>query len=114
MLHDSVWQMYVGSAFLGLGIGLAFSSLANLVVQSVPQEQTGIATAINMISRLVGGAIGAQVAAAILTAQTVSGGFPAESGYTAAFGVSAAAALLAWGAAFVVPRRIRTATVVAS
>jgi EmrB/QacA subfamily drug resistance transporter len=109
--HAAEWQMYVGSAFLGLGIGLAFSSLANLVVQSVAQEQTGIATAINMISRLIGGAIGAQVAAAILTADTVAGGFPAPSGYTAAFAVSAAAAVLAWIVALAVPGRVRTAAV---
>ena len=43
--------------------------------------------AINTIARSVGGAVGAQVAAALVTAGTVTAAarYPAESGYTAAF-----------------------------
>jgi EmrB/QacA subfamily drug resistance transporter len=102
--HAHEWQLYVGSALLGLGLGLGLSAMANLVVHAVPQSQTGIATAINMIARSVGGAVGAQAAAAILTASAVTGHLPTESGYSDAFLVSAAAALVAWAAAIVIPR----------
>ena len=78
--------------------------MATLVVQAVPQRQTGIATAINMILRSVGGAIGAQAAAAILTGSAGAGSLPAESGYSAAFLICAGAGLVAWLAAVVVPR----------
>jgi EmrB/QacA subfamily drug resistance transporter len=103
-LHGRPWELYVGSAFLGVGLGAGLASMATLVVRAVPQRQTGIATAINMILRSVGGAIGAQVAAAILTGSATAGRFPAESGYTAAFLMCAGAGLLAWLAAVAVPR----------
>jgi EmrB/QacA subfamily drug resistance transporter len=105
--HATEWQLYIGSAFLGLGLGLSLSSMANLVVHAVPQAQTGIATAINMIARSIGGAVGAQVAAAVLTGSKLASGLPSESGYSTAFVLSGAAALAALLAATVVPRRLR-------
>jgi MFS family permease len=103
-LHAHAWQLYVGSAFLGIGLGFGLAAMATLVVQAVPQRQTGIATAVNMILRSVGGAIGAQAAAAILTGSAAAGGFPAESGYSAAFLMCAGAGVIAWLAAVAVPR----------
>ena len=41
--------------------------MANLIVEAVPQHQTGEATGMNTIMRTVGGAFGAQIAAAIVT-----------------------------------------------
>jgi MFS family permease len=99
--HGAPIDIYLGSTLLGLGIGLAFAAMANLVVEAVPQEQTGVASGINAIMRSIGGAIGAQVAAAIVTAHTIRGGFPAENGYVGAFvmsGVAAVAALIIAGA----------------
>jgi MFS family permease len=32
LAHDDPWEFYVGAALLGVGIGLAFASLANLIV----------------------------------------------------------------------------------
>jgi hypothetical protein len=84
--------------------------MGNLVVHSVPQAQTGIATAVNMIARSIGGALGAQLAAAILTSSTIARGFPAEAGYSKAFAASGAAALIAWVAAVKVPRELRAAS----
>ena len=46
--HTEKWEMYVSSGILGIGIGLAFAALANLIVQNVPQEQTGVATGMNL------------------------------------------------------------------
>jgi EmrB/QacA subfamily drug resistance transporter len=108
--HDSKLGIYVGSTLLGLGIGLAFAAIANLIVVAVPQDQTGVATAINTIARSVGGAVGAQVAAALVTAGTVTVGavtYPAESGYTAAFVMSGAGALVALLATLAVPGDLR-------
>ena len=104
--HGAKIDIYLGSTVLGLGIGLAFAAMANLVVQAVPQEQTGVATGINAIMRTIGGAIGAQLAAALVTADTVSLGdlvLPAETGYTEAFAMSGVGAVVALLATLAVP-----------
>jgi MFS family permease len=105
--HDTRLEIYVGSALLGLGIGLAFAAMANLVVEAVPQEQTGSATAVNSIMRTIGGAVGAQVAGALLAAHLVAGGLPAEAGFTNAFLMSGAAAIVALAATTAIPSPIR-------
>ena len=104
-LHATLVEVAFGAALMGIGIALAFAAMANLVVQSVRQDQTGLASGVNMIMRNIGGAVGAQVAAAILTADTILGGrYPAESGFTGAFAMSAVAAVVALGATAVIPR----------
>jgi MFS family permease len=108
-LHDHGWEIFAASALLGLGIGLAFAAMANLVVEAVPQESTGVASGINTIVRSIGAAVGAQVAAAILTASASGGGTPAESGFVNAFLMSAVGALVALGATMLVPRPARSA-----
>ena len=90
LAHTHPWQFIVGGAFLGAGISFAFASMANLIVAAVPQSDVGIATGINTIMRTVGGAFGAAVATAILTADTLGGSpVPTEHAYTIAFLVSA-------------------------
>src|SRR6185295_11239427 len=105
LLHDARIDIYLGSVLLGIGIGLAFAAMANLTVEAVPMNMTGIASAINAIMRQIGGAIGAQVSAAIVSAHLVLGGFPAESGYTTAFVMSGAAAIVALLVTFAIPAR---------
>jgi MFS family permease len=99
--HDAAWQLVAAGAVLGLAYGFAFAALGTLIVGAVRPEETGAATGINTILRTVGGAAGAQVAAAIITP---SAGLPTEGGFTAAFLVAAAAALLAAIAARAIPR----------
>src|SRR5699024_2453509 len=36
--HESAWTIVVGSAVLGIGIGFAFSSMANIVIAGVDPE----------------------------------------------------------------------------
>jgi EmrB/QacA subfamily drug resistance transporter len=107
--HDERWEIYVATGLLGVGIGLAFASLANLIVEAVRPEQTGVATGMNTIMRSIGGAIGGQVAATIVTSTVLVGGLPQESGYTTAFAISIAGLLLAFVAALLVPSRRRIA-----
>jgi EmrB/QacA subfamily drug resistance transporter len=102
--HDRSWEVIVAGAALGLGIGLAFAAMANLVVENVPQDATGVASGINAIVRSIGGAVGAQVAAALLTASAGAGGVPAESGFEGAFLMSAIGGLIALAATMLVPR----------
>jgi EmrB/QacA subfamily drug resistance transporter len=113
-LHDARIDIYLGSVLLGIGIGLAFAAMANLTVEAVPPNMTGIASAINAIMRQIGGAIGAQVSAAIVSAHLVLGGaFPAESGYTTAFALSGVGAVVALFVTFAIPARVQPAPDVA-
>jgi MFS family permease len=106
--HSEEWQVLAAVALLGLGIGLSFASMANLIVEAVPQSQTGEATGINTIMRTVGGAFGAQIAAAIVT-HSAGTRFAAESGFTAAFVMGTVALGLALLAATVIPGRLKPA-----
>jgi EmrB/QacA subfamily drug resistance transporter len=104
--HGAPIDIYLSSVLLGLGVGLALAAMANLVVEAVPPDVTGVATAINAIMRTIGGAIGAQVAAAIVSGALSEGAlYPAESGFTGAFAMSAAASGVALLVCFAIPSR---------
>jgi EmrB/QacA subfamily drug resistance transporter len=104
--HDHPWQIYASTALLGIGLGLAFSSMANLIVAAVRPDQTGVATGMNTIMRSIGGAIGGQVSASILAGSLSASGMPTDHAFTLAFIVSAVGLLLAVGAAVLIPRRL--------
>lgn len=106
VLHDERWHIYVGSALLGIGIGFAFASMANLIVEAVPQERTGEATGMNTIMRTIGGALGAQIAASIVAGHLGTGGMPAERGYTNAFIMSGITLAIAFAASLLIPKRL--------
>ena len=89
--HGSSWEIYTAMLVMGVGIGFAFGSMANLIIESVPAHQTGVATGMNTIVRSIGGAIGSQVSAGIVAATLASDGLPTERGFTLAFVVAAAA-----------------------
>jgi EmrB/QacA subfamily drug resistance transporter len=104
LAHDQPWEFYVGTALLGVGIALAFASLANLIVEAVRPEQTGVATGMNTVMRTVGGSVGSQVGASVLAATVVGSALPTEHGFTIAFLLAAAACALATLASLAVPR----------
>ena len=105
--HSEGWHLLLGTALLGIGIGFAYSAMANQIVESVPSEQTGVATGMNTIMRTIGGSLGATVSAVILTSSLTADGLPRESGFTLAFAASAVALALAVFAALAVPPRRR-------
>jgi EmrB/QacA subfamily drug resistance transporter len=102
--HETALELLTAAVFLGGGVAFAFSSMANLIVDAVPQSDVGIATGINTIMRTVGGAFGSAAVTAVLAADIAPTGLPLESGYTTAFVLSTVAGLLAVLAAWLVPR----------
>jgi len=82
------YDMLVSSMLLGIGIGLAFAALGNLIVQAVPPNQTGVASGMNTVLRTLGGALGGQIAATFVAASTLRG-LPALTGFTTTFGLAA-------------------------
>jgi EmrB/QacA subfamily drug resistance transporter len=102
--HGHEWEVVVSGMLLGAGIAFSFAAMANLIVAAVPQSDVGIATGINTVMRTVGGSFGSAIATAILAGSAAGDGLPTEGAYTVAFAFSAGAALLALGAALLVPR----------
>ena len=103
--HAAQWQVAVVAGVFGLGIGLAFASMANLIVGSVPPEQTGAATGMNANIRTIGGSIGAAVTSVLVTGRLQPSGLPYGSGYTHGFTLLAVLCLAAALAALLVPAR---------
>jgi MFS family permease len=103
--HDHSWDIYVAAALLGAGVGLAFAAMGNLIVQAVPAEQTGVASGMNTVMRTIGGAVGSQVAATLITGHLGVGGLPAEHGYVLAFLLSLAFLAVCILASLLVPGR---------
>jgi MFS family permease len=98
-------EIYLAAGLLGIGIGLSFSAMANLIVENVRQEQTGVATGMNAVTRTLGGAFGGQLAATLLASNLGAGGIPASSGFTLSFLMCLIAVGAALGFAVAVPRR---------
>jgi MFS family permease len=106
--HSHPWHFAVGGVLLGAGISFALASMANLIVDSVPQSTVGIATGINTVTRTIGGAFGSAAATAILAGQTIGASpIPSEGAYTTAFVVSAVGGVAAIAAALSIPPRAR-------
>ncbi len=60
LAHSHPYNMLITTTLLGIGIGLAFAALGNLIVQAVPPTQTGVASGVNTVMRTLGGALGGQ------------------------------------------------------
>ena len=69
--HSEKWEIYLAAGLLGAGIGLAFAAMANLIIENVGPEQTGVATGMNTVTRTVGGAFGGAATASILAGHRV-------------------------------------------
>jgi MFS family permease len=83
--HDHPYDMLISAALLGIGIGLAFAALGNLIVQAVGPHQTGAAGGMNTVMRTIGGALGGQLAATFIARHTGHGGLPSVTGFTETF-----------------------------
>lgn len=104
--HGDSWTIYVWMVFMGLGLAFCFASLGTLVIDHSEPGETGVASGMNTIMRTIGAALGSQVAAAVISATTLSGTeIPLESGFTLAFSISAVAALVALAPTLLLTRR---------
>ena len=99
LAHTRPVEVYVAAALLGIGIGLAFAAMANLIVEAVPADQTGVATGVNTITRTIGGAFGGQLVATIIS----GGGSPTEGSFALAFAVIAGSLVLSILAGLAIP-----------
>jgi len=69
--HDTKLQVVFGLMVMSLGMGFMMVSMINIIIQSVRQAETGMATAMNTLFRTTGGVVGPTIAGVFL-AQYVS------------------------------------------
>ncbi|NGN64752.1 MFS transporter [Streptomyces sp. A7024] len=94
-VHSEVWHLIVGKALIALANGLCVTAMMTSTATSVDQGDTGIATSLVLVTRVVGYAVGAQAGGALLTAGTPSGSdVPAPSAFVTGFIVAGAVTAL--------------------
>lgn len=90
-VHTEVWHLVVGKALVALANGLCVTALVTTTATSVDQSDTGIATSLVLVTRVIGFAVGVQLSGALLTAATPSGSdIPAESAFVTGFVIAGA------------------------
>ncbi|GIJ50624.1 MFS transporter [Virgisporangium aliadipatigenens] len=95
-IHTEIWHLIVGKALISLANGACITALVIKTATSVDQGNTGTATSLVLVIRVLGFATGAQLSGAILTAGTPAGSeVPAESAYVTAFVIAGVVAALA-------------------
>ncbi len=101
--HSHPYDLLLAAGLLGVGIGLAFAALGNLIIQAVPSSQTGVASGMNTVMRTLGGALGGQLSATFIAAHTINGE-PAVTGFTETFLMATGFLLVCLCAGFLVPK----------
>jgi EmrB/QacA subfamily drug resistance transporter len=102
LAHGHPYDMLITSTLLGIGIGLAFSALGNLIVQAVPPTQTGVASGMNTVMRTLGGALGGQLSATFIV-DNVAHGLPTVAGFTDTYWMATAFLVICAAAGALVP-----------
>ncbi|MEV0222150.1 MFS transporter [Streptomyces sp. NPDC050704] len=94
-LHTAEWQLVLAKVLTGFAAGVASTALLVSTTTAVETKDTGIATSLLVVTRVVGVALGAQVGGAILDAgaDPVSG-LPTESAFVTGFAVAGLVAAL--------------------
>ncbi|MFE2640859.1 MFS transporter [Streptomyces scopuliridis] len=94
-VHTEVWHLIIGKMMIALANGLCVTAMVTSTATSVDQSDTGIATSLVLVTRVIGFAVGVQVSGAILTAGTPSGSdVPAESAFVTGFVIAGAVTAL--------------------
>jgi MFS family permease len=101
--HSHPYDLLVAAGQLGVGIGLAFAALGNLIVQAVSNHQTGVASGMNTVMRTLGGALGGQLSATFIADHTANGE-PTVTGFTLTFVMATGFLVVCLLACSLVPR----------
>jgi MFS family permease len=90
--HDSIWQLLIGAAAYGIGIGMLNAGLLSSMQTVVHQSKSGMGGSALGVAISISGAIAPLIYATILSQKAVPSlpGVPAESQFVTAFMVNAA------------------------
>ncbi|KPI08880.1 major facilitator superfamily MFS_1 [Actinobacteria bacterium OK074] len=110
VFHGALWQAFVMTGVLGVGLGTTFAAIPGLIVQAVPARETGSAMGFYQVVRFTGFSLGSALAATVLAAH-VGGdggdgnGRPTVGGYTLVLWISAGICVVAAAVAWFLPAR---------
>ncbi|WP_328766974.1 MFS transporter [Streptomyces sp. NBC_00286] len=94
--HTEVWHIVVGKALIALANGLCVTAMVTSIASSVDESDTGIATSLILVTRVLGSAMGGMLGGVLLTSGTPSGSdVPAESAFVTGFLIAGVVAVLA-------------------
>ena len=103
LAHSHPYDILIAAGLLGVGIGLAFAALGNLIVQAVSSHQTGVASGMNTVMRTLGGALGGQLSATFIAGHMLHG-TPTVTGFTETFWMATGFLLICLLAGSLVPK----------
>lgn len=107
-VHTEVWHVVVGKALIALANGLCVTAMMTSTATAVDAEDTGIATSLILVSRVLGYAVGGQLGGALLTAATPSGSEAAtESAYVTGFVIAGVVTSLALFVTRTMPKGVK-------
>ncbi|MCQ4213802.1 MFS transporter [Streptomyces longispororuber] len=94
-LHSAPWQLVLAKVLVGFAAAVASTALLSSAATAVATKDTGIATSLLVVTRVIGVAVGAQIGGAILDAGAdAKTGLPAESAFVTGFAVAGLVAAL--------------------
>jgi MFS family permease len=109
LLDGSVPELLVSVTVVSIGVAVCFSAMPVLIMQSVPITETAAANGLNTVVRSIGTSTCSAVVAAVLTAGTLSAGYPSEEAIHATSWLAAGGALLGAAAGLFIPARVSPA-----
>ncbi|WP_081585993.1 MFS transporter [Tsukamurella sp. 1534] len=107
LLMDAAWKLSIASIVGTVGVAIAYAAMPTIIMSAVPQNETGAAIGLNALMRSLGTTICSAVAAAIISAKsvTVAGHvIPTAGAFETIFVVAAAAAIVAAVIALLIPK----------
>jgi Na+/melibiose symporter-like transporter len=72
-MGSSYWHVLAGFALTGAGMALSAAPATNAIVASLPHDKQGVASAVNDLSRELGGVLGVAILGSVLNAGYRSG-----------------------------------------
>ena len=111
---DTLAALIVGSTVVSIGSAVAYAAMPSLIMANVPITETASANGLNALLRALGTSTASAAIAALLSLVTITVGtveLPAADAFRDVFWLAAAAALVACGVVWFVPKRAREAVV---
>ena len=108
LMRDAAWEVALGTAVIGAGVGIAYAAMPALIMGAVPLTETAAANGLNSLMRSVGTSLSSAVVSVVLAHHVVSLGdvaVPSDGGFTITLWISLAACAAAFALTLLIPAR---------
>lgn len=108
LVHETLWQVIVGSTIIGAGTGIGYAAMPSLINAHTPPDETGAANGLNTLFRSLGSSLASAIGGSILAGSTVIVGsfaVPSLDAYQLIFALCGGAAVLAAVLVMLIPHR---------